>query len=103
MNLHVFSLCEHRAGAPSDDGLDTVRLEGAPPQLADVTDDTPMPRNWGDSVIERGEIPVIAGKLIETAELAVKELRTPAQLAQRAAAVLCAGSERYEEAAQDGD
>jgi hypothetical protein len=41
MYLHVFSLCEHRAGAPSDDGLDTVRLEGAPPASADVSDDTP--------------------------------------------------------------
>ncbi len=61
MNLHVFSLCEHRAGAPSDDGLDTVRLEGAPPQSADVSDDTPRPSNWGDSVIEGGEIPVIVG------------------------------------------
>jgi hypothetical protein len=62
MNLHIFSLCEHRAGAPSDDGLDTVRLEGAPPQSADVVDDTPRPINWGDSVIEGGEIPVIVGK-----------------------------------------
>jgi len=41
MNLHVFSLCEHRAGAPSDDGLNTVRLEGTPPASADVSDDTP--------------------------------------------------------------
>lgn len=45
MYLHVFSLCEHRAGAPSNDGLDTVRLEGAPPQSADVSDDTPRPIN----------------------------------------------------------
>jgi hypothetical protein len=62
MNLHIFSLCEHRAGAPSDDGLDTVRLEGAPPQSADVNDDTPRPINWGKSMIEGGEIPVIAGR-----------------------------------------
>jgi hypothetical protein len=61
MNLHIFSLCEHRAGAPSDDGLDTVRLEGAPPQSADVNDDTPRHINWGDSLIEGGEIPVIVG------------------------------------------
>src|SRR5215475_2300029 len=61
MNLHIFSLCEHRARAPSDDGLDTVRLEGAPPQPADVNNDTPTPINWGDSVIEGEEIPVIAG------------------------------------------
>jgi hypothetical protein len=57
MNLHIFSLCEHRAGAPSDDGLDTVRLEGAPApvsgrqsrhaeahQLGRFSD-----RRWGDS------------------------------------------------------
>jgi hypothetical protein len=61
MNLHVFSLCEHRAGAPSVDGLDTVRLEGAPPLSADVSGDTPIPRNWGDSLIESGEVPVIVG------------------------------------------
>src|SRR5439155_27323771 len=62
MNLHIFSLCEDRARAPSDDGLDTVRLEGAPPQSADVNDDTPRPINWGDSVIEGGEIPMIVGR-----------------------------------------
>src|SRR5215475_5725785 len=63
MNLHIFSLCEHRARAPSDDGLDAVRLEGAPPQPADVNNDTPTPINWGDSVIEGEEIPVIAGSI----------------------------------------
>jgi hypothetical protein len=63
MNLHVFSLCEHRAGAPSVDGLDTVRLEGAPPLSADVSGDTPIPRNWGDSLIEGGEVPVIVGNM----------------------------------------
>ena len=62
MNLHVFSLREHRAGAPSVDGLDTVRLEGTPPLSADVSGDTPIPRNWGDSVIEGGEVPVIVGR-----------------------------------------
>jgi hypothetical protein len=27
----------------------------------DVSGDTPMLRNWGDSVIEGGEVPVIVG------------------------------------------
>lgn len=64
MNLHIFSLCEHRAGAPSNDGQNTVRLEGAPPASADVTDDTPRPsqlgrfsdRRWGVSG-DRGHRP----------------------------------------------
>jgi hypothetical protein len=41
--------------------LDTVRLEGAPPQSADVNNDAPIPLSWGDSVIAGGEIPVIVG------------------------------------------
>jgi hypothetical protein len=42
--------------------LDTVRLEGAPPHPADVNADTPG-QGWGISVIEGGEIPLIAGRL----------------------------------------
>ena len=63
MNLHVFSLGEHRAGAPPDDGLDTVRLEGAPPLSADVTDDTPRLINWGESAIEHRDFPGIADRI----------------------------------------
>jgi hypothetical protein len=66
MYLHVFSLCEHRAGAPSNDGLDTVRLEGAPPASADVSDDTPD-THWGESVIEGEEVPLIVGIFAVTA------------------------------------
>jgi hypothetical protein len=57
--LHVFYLCELEPGS-LDDGLDAVRREGAPPAWANASDDTPG-RSPGDSVIEHGEAPVIAG------------------------------------------
>jgi hypothetical protein len=56
--------------APADDGLDTVRLEGAPPQSADVSDNTPghslgrfSHRRWGDSG-NRGQRAPIVGCIL---------------------------------------
>src|SRR5215831_13503257 len=82
MNLHIFSLCEHRAGAPSVDGQNTVRLEGPPPQSADVRHDTPRPsqlgrfsdRRWGEPGDRRhlwARLSVFAGGLEEDAAIEV--------------------------------
>src|SRR5215467_5474861 len=62
MNLHVFSLCEHEPGLLQPTAWTPSGSKEPRPCRRTSSATRRDPHNWGDSVIEGGEIPVIVGK-----------------------------------------
>src|SRR6516225_6198390 len=64
MNLHVFSLCEHEPGLLQPTAWTPSGSKEPRPCRRTSSATRRDPHNWGDSVIEGGEIPVIVGNLV---------------------------------------